>query len=237
RPAAAASRPAPRRGEGQGARAAQLVDSIRSGSLRQWEVAKSVEAKAALGELGDLKECTRAISALGAEGLWESAVGLLQEMRLRPDGAPDAVAWSAAITACEKVCPAGGRCSSHRDRGAAPRSRGGLKIGRRHLTSAANFGGSCTERSPRRSACTFLCRRWAPSAAAGPQLRGLRGFPAYGREAATATPQLQSAPWSVPSGDAAAQLPVAVGQGQADRKCLLAPALAVESWAAARCGK
>ncbi|CAK0849125.1 unnamed protein product, partial [Prorocentrum cordatum] len=103
RPAAAASRPAPRRGEGQGARAAQLVDSIRSGSLRQWEVAKSVEAKAALGELGDLKECTRAISALGAEGLWESAVGLLQEMRLRPDGAPDAVAWSAAITACEKA--------------------------------------------------------------------------------------------------------------------------------------
>ncbi|CAK0849124.1 unnamed protein product, partial [Prorocentrum cordatum] len=161
RPAAAASRPAPRRGEGQGARAAQLVDSIRSGSLRQWEVAKSVEAKAALGELGDLKECTRAISALGAEGLWESAVGLLQEMRLRPDGAPDAVAWSAAITACEKVCPAGGRCSSHRDRGAAPRSRGGLK-GLRADHSSRVRRGRCRAATLRRS-CPLPSGRARPT--------------------------------------------------------------------------
>ncbi|CAK0849123.1 unnamed protein product, partial [Prorocentrum cordatum] len=63
-----------------------------------------------------------------------------------------------------QVCPAGGRCSSHRDRGAAPRSRGGLKIGRglRADHSSRVRRGRCRAATLRRS-CPLPSGRARPT--------------------------------------------------------------------------
>lgn len=56
---------------------------------------------------GDTYTYVSAIKALGAAGLWESAVGLLAELRELEGVSPDIYVYTAAISACSTA----GRCS------------------------------------------------------------------------------------------------------------------------------